>query len=69
MAMMVSPSHEKKRVKVYELKNNDWFDRGTGFCMGRTTNVRGKQYITRLLPHYLLVNDGFSFKNSRMAEG
>ncbi|KAJ2895818.1 hypothetical protein MKZ38_006140 [Zalerion maritima] len=25
-------SSEKKRVKVYELRNNDWFDRGTGFC-------------------------------------
>ena len=30
------PPGEKKRVKVYELKNNDWFDRGTGFCMGQT---------------------------------
>ncbi|OTA99580.1 hypothetical protein M426DRAFT_325049 [Hypoxylon sp. CI-4A] len=26
------PSADKKRVKVYELRNNDWFDRGTGFC-------------------------------------
>ncbi|KAI1498919.1 component of IIS longevity pathway SMK-1-domain-containing protein [Biscogniauxia marginata] len=26
------PSTDKKRVKVYELRNNDWFDRGTGFC-------------------------------------
>ncbi|PTD04486.1 hypothetical protein FCULG_00001656 [Fusarium culmorum] len=23
---------DRKRVKVYELRNNDWFDRGTGFC-------------------------------------
>ncbi|KAL2159908.1 hypothetical protein VTH06DRAFT_2041 [Thermothelomyces fergusii] len=23
---------ERKRVKVYELRHNDWFDRGTGFC-------------------------------------
>ncbi|KAK2591099.1 Platinum sensitivity protein [Conoideocrella luteorostrata] len=23
---------DKKRVKVYELRENDWFDRGTGFC-------------------------------------
>ncbi|KAK5998710.1 hypothetical protein PT974_01092 [Cladobotryum mycophilum] len=34
--MMAQPvSHqatEKKRVKVYELRNNDWYDRGTGFC-------------------------------------
>jgi hypothetical protein len=26
------PTTDKKRVKVYELRNNDWFDRGTGFC-------------------------------------
>ncbi|KAI0380022.1 DUF625-domain-containing protein [Hypomontagnella monticulosa] len=26
------PSTDKKRVKVYELRNNDWFDRGTGLC-------------------------------------
>lgn len=26
------PNPDKKRVKVYELRNNDWFDRGTGFC-------------------------------------
>ena len=40
-APLVSPSNEKKRVKVYELKNNDWFDRGTGFCTGRTVDVGG----------------------------
>lgn len=28
------PMHDRKRVKVYELKNNDWYDRGTGFCTG-----------------------------------
>lgn len=39
MALIVPPSNEKKRVKVYELKNNDWFDRGTGFCTGRIINV------------------------------
>ena len=27
-----NPPNDKKRVKVYELRNNDWFDRGTGFC-------------------------------------
>ena len=35
MALMNTPTHDRKRVKVYELKNNDWFDRGTGFCTGR----------------------------------
>ena len=39
MALIVPPANEKKRVKVYELKNNDWFDRGTGFCTGRIINV------------------------------
>lgn len=27
-------AQDRKRVKVYELKNNDWYDRGTGFCAG-----------------------------------
>ena len=43
-SIMISPTNEKKRVKVYELKNNDWYDRGTGFCTGRVVpnneNVR-----------------------------
>ncbi|KAK2799686.1 hypothetical protein FQN50_008386 [Emmonsiellopsis sp. PD_5] len=30
MAITVPPQHERKRVKVYELRDNDWFDRGTG---------------------------------------
>ncbi|KAF2100748.1 DUF625-domain-containing protein, partial [Rhizodiscina lignyota] len=32
-------ANERKRVKVYELKSNDWFDRGTGFCTGTVVNV------------------------------
>ncbi|KAK5174651.1 Platinum sensitivity protein [Saxophila tyrrhenica] len=28
-------NQDRKRVKVYELKNNDWYDRGTGFCTGQ----------------------------------
>lgn len=31
--------NDKKRVKVYELRDNDWFDRGTGFCTGQIVNV------------------------------
>ncbi|KAH7065858.1 component of IIS longevity pathway SMK-1-domain-containing protein [Paraphoma chrysanthemicola] len=34
MALVAPPANDRKRVKVYELKNNDWFDRGTGFCRG-----------------------------------
>jgi hypothetical protein len=39
MAQAAAPANDRKRVKVYELKNNDWFDRGTGFCTGRLVNV------------------------------
>jgi protein phosphatase-4 regulatory subunit 3 len=37
--MALAAGHDRKRVKVYELKSNDWFDRGTGFCTGETINV------------------------------
>jgi len=40
MALVAAPSNDRKRVKVYELRNNDWFDRGTGFCRGIVVNVR-----------------------------
>ena len=33
------PLNDRKRVKVYELKNNDWYDRGTGFCAGQILGV------------------------------
>lgn len=39
MAPHVPPGNDRKRVKVYELKDNDWFDRGTGFCTGHFVNV------------------------------
>ncbi|KAL8827662.1 MAG: hypothetical protein Q9191_003056 [Dirinaria sp. TL-2023a] len=45
MAHVVPPPNDKKRVKVYELKNNDWFDRGTGFCTGRSANDESKVYV------------------------
>ncbi|KAJ4363671.1 Platinum sensitivity protein [Neocucurbitaria cava] len=38
MALAPPPASDRKRVKVYELKNNDWFDRGTGFCRGVLAN-------------------------------
>lgn len=40
MALELQPPIEPKRVKVYELKDNDWFDRGTGFCTGQMVEVR-----------------------------
>lgn len=42
--MMAQPvphqATDRKRVKVYELRNNDWFDRGTGFCTASFMTVR-----------------------------
>lgn len=40
MAMELQPPDGRKRVKVYELRDNDWFDRGTGFCTGQVLDVR-----------------------------
>ncbi|KAL8698459.1 MAG: hypothetical protein Q9224_001839 [Gallowayella concinna] len=45
MALVVPPPNDKKRVKVYELRNNDWFDRGTGFCTGRVVGDESKIYV------------------------
>ncbi|KAL2355848.1 component of IIS longevity pathway SMK-1-domain-containing protein [Cryomyces antarcticus] len=38
MALAAPPVNDRKRVKVYELRNNDWYDRGTGFCVGQVLN-------------------------------
>ncbi|KAI1074930.1 DUF625-domain-containing protein [Whalleya microplaca] len=44
------PSTDKKRVKVYELRNNDWFDRGTGFCtVAFSVSEDGQQRDPRVL--------------------
>ncbi|KAL3426110.1 suppressor of mek1 [Phlyctema vagabunda] len=41
---------EKKRVKVYELKNNDWVDRGTGFCTASFASSDGsRQEVPRVI--------------------
>lgn len=40
MALQVPAANDRKRVKVYELKDNDWDDRGTGFCTGQFVSVR-----------------------------
>ena len=45
-----NPPNDKKRVKVYELRNNDWFDRGTGFCTAAFIFVcASSSSFTRLL--------------------
>ena len=41
MALAAPRVEDRKRVKVYELKNNDWYDRGTGFCCGQTHQTPG----------------------------
>ncbi|RMD44753.1 hypothetical protein DV735_g292, partial [Chaetothyriales sp. CBS 134920] len=35
-------ANDKKRVKVYELRNGDWFDLGTGLCTGQVVNDEPK---------------------------
>ncbi|KPI42987.1 uncharacterized protein AB675_2210 [Cyphellophora attinorum] len=36
---------DKKRVKVYELRDNDWYDRGTGFCTGQILNDEPRIFV------------------------
>ncbi|KAI9845715.1 MAG: Platinum sensitivity protein [Sclerophora amabilis] len=46
MALAVpNPPSDRKRVKVYELRNNDWFDRGTGFCTGHIANDEPRIFV------------------------
>ena len=59
MALVNLPQNDRKRVKVYELRNNDWFDRGTGFCSGQVVEVRTQHHSLRRRQHscLCLVND------------
>ncbi|KAL4870378.1 hypothetical protein BDV12DRAFT_195525 [Aspergillus spectabilis] len=45
MALDLQPPGDRKRVKVYELKENDWFDRGTGFCTGRILDDEPRIFV------------------------
>lgn len=45
MASDLQPPNDRKRVKVYELRDNDWFDRGTGFCMGQILDDEPRIYV------------------------
>ncbi|ODN80464.1 hypothetical protein L202_02704 [Cryptococcus amylolentus CBS 6039] len=36
---------DRKRVKVYELRDASWFDRGTGFCRGVVDDASGEAII------------------------
>lgn len=52
MALSASnPPTTPRRVKVYELRNNDWFDRGTGYCTGQLVDVRlSRVYLSARRP-------------------
>ena len=43
-----NPPSGRKRVKVYELRNNDWFDRGTGFAIASVSSSSLLPDITQI---------------------
>ncbi|CAG7941465.1 unnamed protein product [Penicillium olsonii] len=45
MALEVQPPDGRRRVKVYELRDNDWFDRGTGFCTGQILGEESRIFV------------------------
>ncbi|KAK6372208.1 Platinum sensitivity protein [Lithohypha guttulata] len=63
--MAVPPgASDKKRVKVYELRENDWYDRGTGFCTGQIINqdepriyVESEEQPSKMLLETRIVKD------------
>ncbi|TGZ76916.1 DUF625-domain-containing protein [Ascodesmis nigricans] len=64
MALAVpTPPTQPRRVKVYELRNNDWFDRGTGYCTGQLLNdephiqVKAEDESDRLLLQTKIIKD------------
>jgi protein phosphatase-4 regulatory subunit 3 len=58
--MMAQPvphqTTDKRRVKVYELRHNDWFDRGTGFCFASFVAVCFSALAARLHPNLVLLS-------------
>ncbi|KAI5777665.1 component of IIS longevity pathway SMK-1-domain-containing protein [Geopyxis carbonaria] len=67
MALAVpNPPTTPRRVKVYELRNNDWYDRGTGYCTGQLLNdephiqVKSEEESDRvLLSTKIIKDDGY----------
>ncbi|KAF8463834.1 component of IIS longevity pathway SMK-1-domain-containing protein [Kalaharituber pfeilii] len=61
--VLPSPPTQPRRVKVYELKNNDWFDRGTGYCTGHLMDeiphiqVKSEEESDRLLLETRIIKD------------
>jgi len=69
--MALVASHDKKRVKVYELRNNDWFDKGTGFASGAagTVIVQSEDQPDRLLLETKVgKDDGYQKQQGEHAE-
>ncbi|KAK5118305.1 hypothetical protein LTR62_002818 [Meristemomyces frigidus] len=46
---MATQTASARRVKVYELKNNDWYDRGTGFCAGQVLQPDAENLDARII--------------------
>ncbi|KAK2848488.1 hypothetical protein FQN49_005676 [Arthroderma sp. PD_2] len=75
MSFPVPPLNDRKRVKVYELRNNDWFDRGTGFCTGQITDDEPKILVESedqpdrmLLETRISKEDGYQKQQGRPVE-
>ncbi|KAF2862399.1 DUF625-domain-containing protein [Piedraia hortae CBS 480.64] len=50
VSQLPTPPHfDRKRVKVYELRNNDWWDRGTGFCSGTLSQAAPPHFDARIV--------------------
>ncbi|EEH17742.2 hypothetical protein PABG_00305 [Paracoccidioides brasiliensis Pb03] len=45
MAAVAPLLNDRKRVKVYELRDNDWFDRGTGLCSAQVIDDEPRIYV------------------------
>ncbi|KAL2370350.1 hypothetical protein RJZ57_005220 [Blastomyces gilchristii] len=45
MAVVAPAPNDRKRVKVYELRDNDWFDRGTGLCSAQVIDDEPRIYV------------------------
>ena len=54
---MPASSEDSIRVKIYELRDTDWVDCGTGFCSGAIINVGSTPHSTGSQPSS--VNLGF----------
>lgn len=71
MALQVPPSQDKKRVKVYELRDNDWHDRGTGFCTAQMVNVSKERLSCVVCATCEILTENLNFspgKQSRLTQ-